>query len=79
MSVPVPRKYCCDFCSRELAEVDLLFVSELGGIPPEICDRCVTGFAEVVTTHKRSPELAAAMVRALNDSIAQERREAGER
>lgn len=62
-------KLSCDFCASPLAEVDLLFRSEVGGLPPAICSDCVVGFADVVKLHRVDPDAAARAIAAHNASI----------
>jgi hypothetical protein len=57
---PAPaRRHCCAFCGAELADVELVFVSSLGGLPPGICSDCVEWFAVTLALHRRDPAAAA--------------------
>lgn len=57
------RRVTCGFCAAGRDEVELLFVSEIGGYPPAICDRCVAVKYVVVAAHRTSPELAETLAR----------------
>lgn len=64
---PAPKRMCnCAFCGAPPDAVELLFRSDIGGEPPFICSACVEGFHLVTEAHRRTPELAAALVRAIN-------------
>jgi hypothetical protein len=38
----------CWFCRASSDDVELLFVSSVGGLPPVICSGCVEGYAAVL-------------------------------
>ena len=71
------RPLCC-FCGtdKDDAKVALLFLSEIGGEPPLICDKCVMGYAAYVELHRKAPELLASLIRDHNANIETARREA---
>lgn len=71
MSKAPPTTHRCSCCSRDVSEVELLFRSEIGGIPPAICSICITVMAEVVEAHAVSPTRAAALV-AANNAVAKQ-------
>ena len=59
----------CAFCGDPLAEVELMFRSELGGEPPFICSRCVEGFGEVLKLHRLDPQAAARAIAQHNAAV----------
>lgn len=63
----------CSFCGSPLGEVGLLFRASIGGLPPEICDDCVTGFANIVETYRCGPNEAAALIQNHNAAIDERR------
>lgn len=65
MQNPAPT-HRCSFCGDEQDAVELLFVSNIGGLPPEICAGCVDGCQQVAEAHRQSPELAAKLIAAHN-------------
>lgn len=47
---------CCSFCARDMAEVERLFRSSIGGLPATICSVCVDEFFNIA---QLSPQAAA--------------------
>lgn len=68
------RRPCCGFCGRDLADVELLFIGDIGGIPDAICDGCLTRYYEVVKLHRRAPDLAGSLIAAQNAVVEQAKR-----
>ena len=58
--------FSCSFCAAGLGETDLLFVSQIGGLPPAICGECVSDFAAVMRLHEADPALCACAIAAHN-------------
>ena len=52
MTGPNVRPLHCWFCGVASGDVELLFVSSRGGLPPIICSGCVEGFAAVLAAHR---------------------------
>ena len=48
----------CAFCGQSRADAELLFQGGIGGMPTEICDRCVEGFHQMLMAYRQRPELA---------------------
>lgn len=71
MSKAPPTAHRCSFCARDVSEVELLFRSEIGGVPPNICGDCITHMAEVVAENAVSPRRAALLVEA-NNAVAEQ-------
>ena len=69
MSGPNVRPLHCWFCGTASSNVELLFVSSRGGLPPIICSACVEGFAAVLAAHRIDPVAAALEVVAHNAVI----------
>lgn len=46
----------CAFCAAELEQVELMFVSRLGGLPPAICSGCIERNMGVLEAHRIDPE-----------------------
>jgi hypothetical protein len=69
-----PLRHACSFCGHDINEVELLFRSQLGGLPAAICEGCIEPYHEVVTMHRHSPERAAELVAAINARVAKARR-----
>lgn len=63
---PIPS---CDFCGHSYDAAELLFRSDIGGMPPWICSTCVDGYAAVIRVHRDSPALADALVTAHNAGV----------
>jgi hypothetical protein len=63
------RPLHCWFCGAASGDVELLFVSSRGGLPPIICSGCVEGFAAVLAAHRVDPAMAARVVAAHNAVI----------
>ena len=74
MSKSRPHGHVCAFCAADVADVELMFVSEQGGLPPEICSACVEGFMAVLDLHRRHPGLAERMIQAHNALVDKARR-----
>jgi hypothetical protein len=66
MTGPNVRPLHCWFCGVASGDVELLFVSSRGGLPPIICSGCVEGFAAVLAAHRVDPAAAALAVAAHN-------------
>lgn len=66
--------HVCAFCAADVGDVELMFRSDLGGLPAEICSACVEVFAAVLDLHRRAPELADQQVRLNNIAVAQARK-----
>ena len=71
-----PSRDVCSFCARELADVELLFRSSIGGEPPAICDRCVEDRMSIVVHEREAPGLVAELIGAQKAQIAKRWREA---
>jgi hypothetical protein len=69
MTGPSVRLLHCWFCGAASGDVELLFVSSRGGLPPIICSGCVEGFAAVLAAHRVDPATAALAVAAHNAVI----------
>ena len=69
MTGPNMRPLHCWFCGAASSDVELLFVSARGGLPPIICSGCVEGFAAVLAAHRVDPAAAALAVAAHNAVI----------
>ena len=63
------RPLHCWFCGAASSDVELLFVSSRGGLPPIICSGCIEGFAAVLVAHQVDPAMAARVVAAHNAVI----------
>lgn len=70
MSKGPPSEHTCSFCTRPLAQAELMFVSHVGGTKARVCSRCVADYAEILDAHRRSPELAAQLIAARNEAAA---------
>lgn len=55
---------CCAFCAAKLDDVELMFVSRLGGLPPAICSGCVEGYRLVLEAHRIDPDATARAIAA---------------
>jgi ClpX C4-type zinc finger len=69
MKNPPPRDLC-SFCAREIAEVELLFRSSIGGEPPAICDTCVEDRMAIIEQERKAPGFAADLIEAQRARIA---------
>jgi hypothetical protein len=67
--VAKPHSLHCCFCGAVTADVELLFVSQIGGLPPVICSGCVQGFAAILVAHRANPTDTALAITALNKAI----------
>ena len=63
------RPLHCWFCGASSGDVELLFVSSRGGLPPVICSGCVEGFAAVLAAYRVDPTAAVLAVAAHNAVI----------
>ena len=63
------RPLHCWFCGAASSNVELLFVSSRGGLPPIICSGCVEGFAAVLAAYRVDPAAAVLAVAAHNAVI----------
>ena len=66
MTGPNLRPLHCWFCGAASGDVELLFVSSRGGLPPIICSGCVEGFATVLAAYRVDPAAAMHAVAAHN-------------
>ena len=66
MTGPNVRPLHCWFCGAAFGDVELLFVSSRGGLPPIICSGCVGGFAAVLAAYRVDPAAAVLAVAAHN-------------
>jgi hypothetical protein len=69
MTGPNMRPLHCWFCGPASGNVELLFVSSRGGLPPIICSSCVEGFAAVLAAYRVDPAAAVLAVAAHNAVI----------
>ena len=69
MTGPNMRPLHCWFCGAASSDVELLFVSSCGGLPPIICSGCVEGFAAVLAAYRVDPAAAVLAVAAHNAVI----------
>lgn len=65
---PIPT---CSFCAQSYEAAELLFRSDIGGMPPWICSACVDGFSAVIRVHRESPALADGLIAAHNIAVRQ--------
>jgi hypothetical protein len=63
------RSLRCCFCGATHCEVELLFVSPIGGLPPNICSGCVEGFAAVIAAYRVDANAAALAINAHNSRV----------
>lgn len=63
------RSLRCCFCGATHCQVELLFVSPIGGLPPNICSGCVEGFATVIAAYRVNAAAAALAITAHNSAV----------